>query len=435
MIFHPRQLYIVALMLLCFSYPITTVWLIELGADVSGFNLVIKAGVLVLFLISLLVALQHSPRLPRISLPLIAFLSLYGIRLLYDVLVLDILMVFQTTTYVFGYFFGLTLIPVIVTALALRIEDLPAIQRWTFWLLFAANVSLLAYTILRGPIIATAAFEGRLQEDGAMEGTALLNPILVGATGAMLMCFVIARLATTRAMSVLGQVFYLFCLFLGGINVMLGASRGPAVALLACIFLLFAARLRGGSFGGARLHPRTWIYVGVFVVLFAALVSTDVIKLQLVDRFRLMLEPSYQAAGEERDYIYSMAWQDFLSQPFLGSSYVVRQGGYSPHNIVLDALMSTGVVGGMVFLMALVSMMIAVWKLVRGIAGPDGVAIGLICACLTVLSMSSGSIGGNPEFWSYLITAALLSDYATRIMKSRMRAKSVGQPDQLSHAL
>lgn len=420
-----RQFYVIALMLICFSYPITTVWLIELGAPVSQVNLVIKAGILFLFLLSLLVVLSHQPRLPRVVLPLLVFLALYGVRLLYDVMILDILMVFQTRTYVFGYFFGLTLVPVVVIALALRPMDITAIHRWTFYFLIAANVSLILYTYLRGPIVAETAFAGRLQEDGVLESTALLNPILVGAVGAMLAVFAIGRLATFGRMSVGTQVFHLVCVFMGGINVLLGASRGPAVALLASIVLVFAGSL--GKVGrGTRLQPRTWIYVGLFVIGFSTLVATDVIKLQLIERFELMFDPTYKPEGEERRVIYAMAWSDFLSSPFVGSSYVVRQGAYSPHNILLEALMATGAFGGMAFIAAMALMCRGLWKLIRGFAGPLGVSIGLVATCFFILSMTSGSITGNPEFWAYMVAASLLGHFAARAAVARSPREGEG---------
>ena len=413
-----RQFYVIALMLICFSYPITTVWLIELGAPVSQVNLVIKAGILFLFLLSLLVVLAHQPRFPRMMLPLLAFLALYGVRLLYDVMILDILMIFQTRTYVFGYFFGLTLVPVVVVALALRPIDITAIHRWSFYFLIAANVSLILYTYLRGPIVAETAFAGRLQEDGALESTALLNPILVGAMGAMLAVFAIGRLATFGKMSVSAQVFHVMCLFMGGINVLLGASRGPALALLVCIALVFAGSL--GKVGrGTRLQPRTWIYVGLFVIGFSTLVAADLIKLQLIERFELMFDPTYKPEGEERQVIYAMAWSDFLSSPFVGSSYVVRQGAYSPHNILLEALMATGAFGGMAFIAAMALMCRGLWKLIRGFAGPLGVSIGLVATCFFILSMTSGTISGNPEFWSYMVAASLLGHFAAKTAVAR----------------
>lgn len=413
-----RQFYVIALMLICFSYPITTVWLIELGAPVSEVNLVIKAGILFLFLLSLLVVLAHQPRFPRLILPLLVFLVLYGLRLLYDVMILDILMFLQTRTYVFGYFFGLTLVPVVVIALALRPIDIAVIHRWTFYFLIAANVSLILYTYLRGPIVAETAFAGRLQEDGALESTALLNPILVGVMGAMLAAFAIGRLATFGRMSVSAQVFHVMCLIMGGINVLLGASRGPAVALLVSIALVFAGSL--GKVGrGTRLQPRTWIYVGLFVIGFSTLVAADLIKLQLIERFELMFDPTYKPEGEERQVIYAMAWSDFLSSPFVGSSYVVRQGAYSPHNILLEALMATGAFGGMAFIAAMALMCRGLWKLIRGLAGPLGVSIGLVATCFLVLSMTSGTISGNPEFWAYIVSASLLGHYAARAAVAR----------------
>ena len=77
----------------------------------------------------------------------------------------------------------------------------------------------------------------------------------------MLAVFAIGRLATFGRMSGGAQVFHVVCVFMGGINVLLGASRGPAVALLASIVLVFAGSL--GKVGrGTRLQPRTWITSG-----------------------------------------------------------------------------------------------------------------------------------------------------------------------------
>lgn len=401
-----RRLYIVALLLVCFSYPITTVTMLALGADVSAFNVAMKIAIAGMFLFSLLFAFSTKSRRNFVAVPLILFFLVYSARVLYDVLVLGILLPLQSQTYVFGYLFGLTVLPIIVCYLAIEKSDLRLIHKGTFLLLGIANVALLLHVFLGGDVTLNTAFSGRMQVDGELEGTALLNPITIGLTGAMLAVFAAGRVAVLRKMSAGSQIAHLSLIGLGMANMLLGASRGPALAfVLAFLALIFAASSWRDR---VKLQLRSWLYFIAILVVVIAVVQVQDVDIQLVDRFRMMIDERMTGGTEERDFIYALAWSDFLANPWFGSSYIVTRGSYMPHNVFLESLMATGLFGSALMFAAVLYLSWGTWQLVRGVAGPEGVSIGLVTICLLVLSLSSGSIPGNPEFWTYLTCAGIL---------------------------
>ena len=68
-----RKLYILAFSLLSFSYPITTVWLLQIGAPVSQFNFFIKAFISILFLSSFITTYPFERNIFSVSMPILIF--------------------------------------------------------------------------------------------------------------------------------------------------------------------------------------------------------------------------------------------------------------------------------------------------------------------------------------------------------------------------
>lgn len=428
--FELRRVYIAAVALLAFGYSGTTVWLLKAGIPTGPANMAIKGLIASLFVVALLCTLTRPSRLFGSLLPVLILFSLYAFRLLFDVLVRDILMVYQTPVYALGYFFGLTLLPIVALSGAVRRSDIGQIHQWTFSLLLFANLSILVHALTADLDSLLEVFAGRLQVEGQEEGTAALNPIGIGLTGACLAALVMGRLAVFGGQGLTWVTLHLLALALGVGNVLLGASRGPAIAFLACLLAMVVSMLRpifSATSGGTRVRPVTWIYLLLLLTGLTWLISRDEIPVFLTERFTSFLEDRLAGVNEERDAIHAAAWQDFLDSPLFGSSYVVSLDRSSAHSVLYEALISAGIVGAIALAWALARLAWGVWRAFRGDAGPHGYPLSLVGICLLVLQFTSGSIGQFPEFWVFLSLLVLLTEGpVAQACPSVSRRQSIG---------
>src|SRR5690606_721606 len=69
-----------------------------------------------------------------------------------------------------------------------------------------------------------------------------------------------------------------------------------------------------------------------------------------------------------RDVIYATMWEQIKDAPIFGQYFVVKSGeyiGYYPHNMVLEALGATGIIGGVFFVVWLVRMVVRSVKFIN----------------------------------------------------------------------
>lgn len=398
-----RRGYVLLLLFVALSYPITTVALLAIDAPVNAVNQFIKMSCVGIGALLLAATLMHPVRLQRTLVPMLLFFVIYGLRLVFDVVGAGTLMPFQTPLYVFGYFFGLTFLPVLLMSVAYRAGDIDSVAEWSFKFLVVANLALFAHSALAADWSLAGLFSQRVEVAGDEEGTAVLNPLVFGTVGSMLAATVIGRLCTAAQLRSRDVASAALLFLVGVANVLFSASRGPALALLAAVALLCAALLWQDVRGArSRLHPRSWLLLMLLVGIMAGLVVVLGDTILLIDRFFSMMTERRSGGIEERDLVYNAAWSDFLSSPWWGRSYVVSFESQSPHNIFLEALMATGLLGFAFFATAIGHAFVGLWRLAGGLAGSSGVQIALASTCLLMMGLTSSSIGQTPELWIFL---------------------------------
>lgn len=418
-----NQLYLPVLMMIAFGYPGLTSLILLTGGNASNFNLWLRVIEVALLAVLMLANARRFRTVNSALWPVILFLSIYAVRLLYDVLILDILMIFQTPLYAVGYFFGLTFLPILAIFLFFKAPDMRALARWLICVLAFTNVVLLIYAFSRGGQVGVGIFSGRIEEGGNIEGTALLGPLWFGLCGAGLGAVIVGylafsvRLANTLRATAL--VLFLICIA----NVFFSASRGPVIAFFAALLCLVVKLLIARRSGGPRKSVQVWLaIIGIVgcITWVAYSVEGDVF---LFERFTKMFNDRQMGNLEVRDYIRMAAWNDFLSAPIFGRSYVVSFDNASAHNIALDSLVSTGLFGTMFLVLALWRTATSVWDLLGGMWGAEGVALGMITIVVSVLAMTSGSIGQSPDFWifSALVIVAAASSKPQKLVINSTR--------------
>lgn len=395
------KLYLPILILIALGYPGLTSLLLITGVNPGSLNLWLRI-IEVALLTTLMLANANRFRKPNIALwPVILFLSIYAVRLFYDVIILEILMIYQTPLYALGYFFGLTFLPILAIFLVFKASDLRALVRWLIFVLALSNIALLIYALSRGGQIGVSMFSGRIQESGYAEGTALLGPLWFGLCGAGLAAVIVAYLAFSarQASTVRAAAFILLLICIA--NVLFSASRGPVLAFFVALLCLITKLLGLNGSGGQTRRRQGWLVILAMAgcIAWVALnVQGDVF---LIDRITNMFYDRQDGNLEARDYIINAAWKDFISAPIFGRSYVVSLENSMAHNILLDSMISTGLFGTVFFVLTLWRLAISVWALLSGSLGVEGIALAMMTIIVIVMSMTSGSIGQSPEFWIF----------------------------------
>jgi O-antigen ligase len=172
----------------------------------------------------------------------------------------------------------------------------------------------------------------------------------------------------------------------------LSASRSPALGFVICVLLIIV-----------RLRAQVVHFVVTAVLVAVALYQLGFIE-QLnflniaTSRIVTVGDGASDFEGGRGD-LYAVAWEMFKNSPFLGESLFVFGFAY-PHNIFLEALMATGLLGG-----SLLAVML--WKgILTFIAvsrrGNLGFWVLLLFVQALVATMTSGAIFSDPMFWSTL---------------------------------
>ncbi len=406
-----RALYVPVLVFIAFGYMVTTPALLLSGGFLDAVNLWIRIAevgfLIAIFAFSIFRA--HIFSCVGALAPLILFFLIYGARLIYDVLFEGILMIYQSPTYVLGYFFGLTLLPVLGIAAFYWCKDDRLLFRVSFSLLIAANVLLFLYAVVTGDL-SRGTFAGRIEEKGQIEGSAVLGPIWLGYAGSMLAAMLFGIFVTSHRLSwrtlAIGGALSGLCVA----NMLFGASRGPTLGLVLPILLF----LLKPAFANPRITPlvsraKGLIATLVLIGIAAVLIASSEGAVFLVERFASMYTERIAGGHELRDIIFAAAWEDFLSSPVIGSSYVVSFMNAEAHNIILESLMATGLMGSFFLFWALIRAFVGIHRLLNGMRGTEGVALALATICALVVGLTSSSIGQSPALWILVALVTVMS--------------------------
>jgi hypothetical protein len=178
-------------------------------------------------------------------------------------------------------------------------------------------------------------------------------------------------------------------------------SRGPVVSLVGAIMALLVIR-------------RQWSLLAVVatVAMIVAL-NTTTIEGELAER---ILSIGMDRSSLSRVEVQVFAMQQFVANPLTGSAYVELVTGSYPHNIILDAAMSLGVIGLFVMLWILVSGGIAA---VRHMQAGE-LMLPLLSVQVVLAVQFSGAVVNSAEFWTAF--ALLLAQWRARRHARRPQA-------------
>jgi len=330
---------------LCFvGYPLAASLFLPATADIEGISRMVtvpyRALALVIAIIVLLLNYKVKGAQKVLALNVFWIFWMFFIaRVYYDVnLRSDVLL--SDVSQLWLYIFGICLLPMY------------AIQKSFYFI----NTDLALSWIIGGVflILVTALFNNDSQilnsgEVAERVGASIaVNTITfghIGAMGVILSLFMLQR----KKGGYKKKIFYLFIIALSVFTLLKAGSRSPIVALL--IVLLFWVFAKGK-------YVIQSIIITLFLILLIVVFSDNI--LHLMGKISPVIELRMRATVDGgdtsgRELLFYEAFDSFAESPLLGSQFAfIRNNSFvNSHNIIMDALMGLGFLGGCALLYVL----------------------------------------------------------------------------------
>lgn len=391
--------------LLIAGYPLISSLSPLLGIGSRFFSVPYRAFVLVIALGILIWTGLNRGRLYRglFWLPLSLFWSLYFLRLLLDTAVFPVETRLASWEY-WMFAIGVSFIPMM--AFLVRPND-AGLDRALVLTIVMTGIAVIVglYTNIRAVLAGdTQSIEaGRISTD-------TLNPISFGHLGASLVILSATMLLSRRTTSLVGKLVCWGLVFLGlGVTV-LSSSRGPLLALVAGLAILFVATFRRGN--------RLGMLAGSIVILgagsFGGMAIQERVGFGVFSRIQKITSTFDNASDLRMQYMHD-AWQQFLDHPVLGSGLEERNSKQYPHNVVVESFMATGVLGGFTFITLLVLSLLAAGRVI--FVSPRNGWVAALYLQYLVGAMVSGSLYGNATMWALMGSIIVIASSTTQVMR------------------
>jgi len=324
------------------------------------------------------------------------FWFLYLVRMTNDTLLKSYSLFYEPSSY-WLWAVGGSIIPLFGLARArLQLADASRYFNWCFTFAFVAA----AFAVPNLSTTVSNAFE---TYDGGRAALTALNPISLGHLGVQLILFAMWALFLRQGeMKNSVKLMFLVASLLGLYLTLVANSRGPLVSLVvAALFAIMASNLRS----------KYWV-LGLMLVAAAAFAPL----LTLVDHVagtnvydRLLGTSQFEEVSTlGRIELYTSAWDQFLKFPLTGYGLEDPVFGGYPHNIVIEAFMSTGLVGGLLMLTILILTLIMCYRMLRTV--PSFGWLALLVIQQVVAMQFSGTISQATILWG--VVGALVSAFS-----------------------
>lgn len=213
---------------------------------------------------------------------------------------------------------------------------------------------------------------------------------------AIIAAWTIFRLLDSR-FSILYKAFFGAVLLIVFYTLAVAATRSAFVALGIVVLLYLAANFK--SLSNSKFAFNLVILVGVVIASAPYWINWfDLI----VKRFTYGVE----RGSTGRDHIYPKAIELFLNNPVFGGSFVLPNEAYF-HNSILDAFVSTGLFGGILFLILNFKVMKICFSWFKRDSPYIFFAVGFVITFIS--SLFTSNLFSNYVYWSYLLCIVVIS--------------------------
>jgi len=188
-----------------------------------------------------------------------------------------------------------------------------------------------------------ATYEGFAEED-------VISPLTFSYTGAHLVCLSIYRIWRRDMMSTKTWIWVGVSLLMGAALLAVGEARNALVSIAAVMVLLLTVTPKGE----AKRRGNRWA-VAFGSILFAGTLYAALAFMQtgLTERISTLIEESQardENAGSGRLGIWMRGLDQYRESPWIGCGIKEEVVQYSAHNLYLESFMATGVAGGTIVL-------------------------------------------------------------------------------------
>ncbi|MBW4454661.1 MAG: O-antigen ligase family protein [Nostoc indistinguendum CM1-VF10] len=323
---------------------------------------------------------------------IILFIFFYSFRLFYETSYNNLL-IRESSEYLLNWF-GICLIP----GITFLFLDLKQYKKY----LYSSWAFLGTASILALPLIAQGQLSKVFQEQGRLAGEAL-NPISLGHQGGSLLLISLYILVNIElSKNRIGKLVCIFFLVTGLILLFLAASKGPIVAIFVCVCLLLV------SLQHQRVNTFKIFSIITVAVVFANIAFSFALDSgsSLIERFTSLLSGDYFGYSQfvQRPELYQKVSELIVEYPIFGYGLEVPNLGY-PHNLILEAFLATGFLGGSLFLMLYIYATIKAISIVMA-KNNSWSWLGLLYIQYAVAVMFSGALYNSYIFW-YLLFAII----------------------------
>lgn len=338
-----------------------------------------RAAILV---IALMVIAMNWRRHIRMQLPIklfFIFWLLLSIRIFYDLLIrTDIHIDPSVVQNQFLYAYLVCFLPTFALFRGNRNID----YELAFRLILIGCVLLIPLLAINSTSLFTA-----IGSDQRIFGNIAMNPITLGKIGVLM---VLLALWWMRRSLSLRKVLVSSLLIVAGTFIILrSGSRGPLVSLIVGILFYVIARSRSPLWGISLS------VIAVAILFFAnSFLYETISKISPVMASRITLSGNvtqYEELSNGRSEEFAMAIDKFMNHPVVGDTYALifpdGQLSYS-HNIILDAFMGLGLLGGLLFVAILGYAFWNAYQIIRQQLSNSWV--GMLCVFYIVSHMTSG---------------------------------------------
>ena len=392
-----------------FGFPIIIAVNLYLGLSTSMGSIMYRSIILIiaLLLIANAITFKKKPTL-QVKL-LVLFWILYSIRLFYDLSIRDLYLeseFYDSSDTIYLFAFGGILIPLLAIIMNAKFINFKVLGKLLLKASFIQCIFVLLglyklFGINLGQIAAQRHLYSSAQLGENLTGGSPLNPILVSRCGVLLILLAVSNYLFQRDKT--HFLIKYFAIPLGLLLVILGGSRGPLVSMLLVLIFIYFIFLNKNKLKSKVILRQIIISISLLYVLFFVYQMFSE-QIGLFDRFSQLNDNASIDLG--RSEHWSAAINQFMDNPFLGDQIFDKHLWIYPHNLIIEAFMALGVVGGLLFLYLIISNLLKYSSIVKHQI--KTLPILLLFMLYLMFGMSSGGLYNSTEFWIAITLASIL---------------------------
>jgi len=383
-----------------------------LGLDSRLFSMPYRVGFLAFSLIIILhgILTRSFSRLGRLWIPLLIFWLLYFIRIGIDGYILPIPLRIEPIEYI-QRAVGMTFIPMFIFLIGRspKGDSLAFKAFWTF------NIGCVVFALFFYRNIIGGSYRSLMIHE--IDRATLLDPITLSYYGVIAALISFHLLLMDYSPKKL-RTLLLFVVLIGGLAIIfLGETRSALLCvLLMSMVILFMSRQKphDSSHPIVVLCIVTAIGVSSFMVM-QWIGSETINRYEGMTQLLMAVDPN---TGSGRLGIYQDTLDQIIKHPLFGSSLEIPTRMLYPHNHILEAFMTTGIIGGLSFIFLCWATLKRCFVILQKKTRYGWIAI--IFMVYFFVGLFSSPIIGSAFWYSMLAVYAVpIDEFATRAFQNR----------------